>query len=87
MFGLGATELFIILAIALVIFGGSKLRNLGGDVGGAISEFKKSVSGEDEEKNDEAEAKKKTDEVTSTASTSATPAPDEKQAEPAEQSH
>lgn len=49
MFGLGATELVIILAIALVIFGGKKLRSLGGDLGGAISEFKTSLSPEEEE--------------------------------------
>lgn len=47
----GPTELFVILAIALVIFGGKKLRNLGGDLGGAISEFKTSLN----EKDDEAE--------------------------------
>ncbi|MFP6581754.1 MAG: twin-arginine translocase TatA/TatE family subunit [Candidatus Hydrogenedentota bacterium] len=49
MFGLGATELVIILAIALVIFGGKKLKSLGGDLGGAISEFKTSLSPEEEE--------------------------------------
>ena len=55
MFGLGTTELVIILAIALVIFGGKKLRSLGGDVGGAISEFKSSLNSDDEEEEKPAE--------------------------------
>lgn len=75
MFGLGATELVIILVIALVIFGGAKLRHLGGDLGGAISEFKKSVSSDNA---DEKEGAKK-EETTSAASTSA--APEEKPVE------
>ena len=38
----------IVLAIVLVIFGTKKLRNMGGDLGGAIKNFKQSMS--DEEK-------------------------------------
>jgi len=49
MFGLGATELLIVLGIVLVMFGGKKLRNLGGDLGGAIKEFKDTVTTEEEE--------------------------------------
>lgn len=41
--GFGITELLIILAIALVFFGGKRLKNLGGDLGGAIKGFKKSM--------------------------------------------
>lgn len=55
MFGLGVTELSIVLVIALVIFGGKKLRNLGGDLGGAISAFKEEVSPENDEEKDETE--------------------------------
>lgn len=41
MFGrLGATELILILAIALVIFGPSKLPEIGKSIGKALSEFK-----------------------------------------------
>ena len=41
MFGrLGATELILILAIALVIFGPSKLPEIGKSLGKAIKEFK-----------------------------------------------
>ncbi|MDO8281075.1 MAG: twin-arginine translocase TatA/TatE family subunit [Thermodesulfovibrionia bacterium] len=48
MFGLGATELIIILVIVVVIFGGSKLPQLGDGIGKAIRNFKKAVSGPDE---------------------------------------
>jgi len=51
MFGLGTTELVIVLVIVLVLFGGKKLRSLGSDLGGAISEFKTSMSDDDEEQN------------------------------------
>ena len=61
MFGLGTTELVIILGIALVIFGGKKLRSLGGDLGGAISEFKASVTKDDEEEEGETVTAEKTD--------------------------
>ena len=48
MFGLGATELIIILVIVVVIFGGAKLPQLGDGIGKAIKNFKKAVSGPDE---------------------------------------
>ncbi len=42
------TQLLIILGIVLLLFGTKKLRNLGGDLGGAIRGFKKAVKeGED----------------------------------------
>ena len=37
-------QLLIILAIVLVIFGAKKLRSLGGDLGGAIKNFKQSMN-------------------------------------------
>ena len=37
------TELLVILAIVLLIFGGKRLKNLGSDLGGAIKGFKSSV--------------------------------------------
>ena len=46
--GFGVTELLIILAIVLVLFGAKKLRNIGGDLGGAIKNFKSAMSEEDE---------------------------------------
>lgn len=40
MFGLGPTELIVILAIALIIFGPSKLPEIGKAIGRGINEFK-----------------------------------------------
>ena len=44
MFGLGFQELIIILVIALVIFGGKKLPEVGSGLGKAIREFKRGTS-------------------------------------------
>ncbi len=49
MFGrLGAGELILVLAIALVIFGPSKLPEIGKAFGKSIKEFKDSVNKSDE---------------------------------------
>lgn len=40
---LGPTELIIILVIVLILFGASRLRGLGGALGGSIREFKDAV--------------------------------------------
>jgi sec-independent protein translocase protein TatA len=42
--GLGVTELLLILTIIIVIFGTKKLRNIGGDLGGAIRSFKQAMN-------------------------------------------
>jgi len=44
MFGLGATELIIILVIVVILFGASRLPEIGRGVGEAIRNFKKSTS-------------------------------------------
>ena len=44
MFGLGATELIIILVIVVILFGASRLPEIGRGVGEAIKNFKKSTS-------------------------------------------
>ncbi|MCY3768921.1 MAG: twin-arginine translocase TatA/TatE family subunit [Gammaproteobacteria bacterium] len=41
--GISPVQLLIILVIVLLIFGTKKLRNFGGDLGGAIKGFKKAV--------------------------------------------
>ena len=45
--GISIWQLLIVLAIVLLLFGTKRLRNLGGDLGGAIKGFKKAVSDED----------------------------------------
>jgi sec-independent protein translocase protein TatA len=47
MFGIGLQELVIILVIALVIFGPTKLPQIGSGLGKAIRDFKKGVSDDD----------------------------------------
>ncbi len=44
MFGLGVTELIIIFVIVVVLFGSSKLPQIGKGVGEAITNFKKATS-------------------------------------------
>lgn len=41
-FGMGSTELIVILVILLVLFGGAKLPSLARGLGESIKEFKKS---------------------------------------------
>lgn len=48
MFGIGTTELFVILAIVVVLFGARRLPELGSGVGQAIRNFKSGLSGKDE---------------------------------------
>jgi sec-independent protein translocase protein TatA len=50
--GIGFRELLIILAIALLIFGAKKLRNIGSDLGAAVRGFKKSMNDGDTEEAD-----------------------------------
>lgn len=52
--GIGIWQLLIVLAIIVLLFGTKKLKNIGGDLGGAIKGFKKAVS--DEDKKAEAES-------------------------------
>ena len=51
--GISIWQLLIVLGIVILLFGTKKLRNMGGDLGGAIKSFKKAVKeGESEaEKN------------------------------------
>jgi sec-independent protein translocase protein TatA len=48
MFGLGTTELIVILVLVLVIFGAGKLPEIGGALGKGIRSFRKAASERDE---------------------------------------
>ena len=50
MFGLGFPELLLILFIVVLIFGTSRIPELGRGLGEGIRNFKKSVRGEEDEK-------------------------------------
>jgi sec-independent protein translocase protein TatA len=70
--GISIWQLLIVLGIVILLFGTKKLRNIGGDLGGAIRGFKKSMSEEDDKKKDaDAESEgleSKTDDQTQQAS-------------------
>jgi sec-independent protein translocase protein TatA len=53
-FGLGVWELLIILAVVLLIFGGTRLAGLGKSSGRALREFKEETRGLSEKKQAEA---------------------------------
>ncbi len=48
MFGIGSTELLIVLGIVIMLFGALRLPELGAGVGKAIRNFKAGISGKDE---------------------------------------
>lgn len=64
MFGLGATELLILLGIAVLLFGAAKLPQLGSGIGQGIRNFKKALKEQDvidvtpEDKEESSEEKK-----------------------------
>jgi sec-independent protein translocase protein TatA len=45
--GISIWQLLIVLGIVILLFGTKKLRNIGGDLGGAIRGFKKSMNEDD----------------------------------------
>ncbi len=52
--GIGIWQLLIILVLVILIFGTKKLKNVGGDLGGAIKNFKQSMKDEGNGSNDSA---------------------------------
>ena len=54
--GISIWQLLIVLVIVLLLFGTKKLRNIGGDLGGAIKNFKSSMKEGQDEAEAEAEA-------------------------------
>jgi len=63
--GIGIWQLLIVLAIIVLLFGTKKLKNIGGDLGGAIKGFKKAVSDEDKNKMDSINHQEKQDSTNS----------------------
>ncbi len=57
-FGIGGTELLIILGLALLFFGGSKLPSLAKGLGQSVKEFKKAAKEGDDDEEKTTEAKK-----------------------------
>ena len=51
--GISIWQLLIVLVIVVMVFGTKKLRNLGGDLGGALKGFKEAVKPEEDEKLEE----------------------------------
>ena len=63
MFGIGMQEILVILVVGLLVFGASKLPEIGNGLGKAIRNFKRAVSEPDEiDVSPGAEKKKKKDE-------------------------
>ena len=50
MFGLGFPEIILILVIVILIFGTSRIPELGRGLGEGIRNFRRSVKGDDDEK-------------------------------------
>ena len=55
MFGLGTTELIIILVLVMIIFGAGKLPSVGGALGKGLRNFKDGIKEGNEEGNEESE--------------------------------
>lgn len=53
MFGLGPTELVIILVIVIILFGVGRLSKIGGELGSGIKAFREGLSNEEEDTKDE----------------------------------
>lgn len=47
--GISIWQLLIVLVIVALIFGTSRLRGIGGDLGGAVKGFKKAISDDDKD--------------------------------------
>jgi len=59
MFGLGMQELLLVTVIVVVVFGASRLPQIGDGMGRMITNFRKSVKGEDKGGEKDAQGKEK----------------------------
>ena len=55
--GISIWQLLIVFGIVILVFGTKKLRNMGGDVGSAIRNFKQAMNDGDSEKSKDEEQK------------------------------
>ncbi len=62
MFGLGSSELLLILLVVLVLFGGKKIPELMGGLGKGVRSFKKGMS-EDQEEHTHTQVNTKKDQI------------------------
>jgi sec-independent protein translocase protein TatA len=62
--GISVWQLLIVLVIVVLIFGTKKLKNMGGDIGGAVKNFK-SAMGSEEKADAEAEDGETSEEIDS----------------------
>ncbi|MDP3028598.1 MAG: twin-arginine translocase TatA/TatE family subunit [Deltaproteobacteria bacterium] len=53
MFGLGMPELLVILVIIVIIFGATKLPQIGSGIGKGIRNFRKNIRGDEETPSDQ----------------------------------
>ena len=65
--GISIWQLLILLAVVILIFGTKKLKNIGGDLGGAIKGFKSAVKEGDAGDNSETQQNKVTQDTTEDA--------------------
>jgi sec-independent protein translocase protein TatA len=68
-FGIGATEIIIVLVIVLLIFGPKRLPDLGRSMGRGMREFKDSVTGKDDDREELATRTEATEEEAKPAPT------------------
>jgi sec-independent protein translocase protein TatA len=59
--GISIWQLLIVLVIVIVLFGTKKLRNLGGDLGSAIKNFRQSMNTGESEEQEKKDAPKVTE--------------------------
>ena len=57
--GISIWQLLIVLIIIIMLFGTKKLRNIGGDLGGALKSFKKAVNDDSDDSKTDVEQQKK----------------------------
>ena len=56
--GISIWQLLIVLVIVLLLFGTKRLKNMGGDVGGAIKNFKSAMKNQEADKSPDADKPK-----------------------------